>query len=269
LRLPGIQNPNGYVARKQRQPVEMPPADAWKRNYGRDARGLQDDSRICPPQVVGQLALLPRLPRTFTREHAQRITDRSFPETAEVLDAVERIRERRGLSTGWRFSVMEMMMLALASREAGERLVDEYVIAELPRMRPAVASVLKEAGLLRRRLGSGLAQSAYQREWRHMVSCEHCLAWAGDAKPLCDCCREWARHPGRTTSPCERCGRAWPLKEREVPLLPPSALRAPRPRARGRTALVRRIRPGLNNARPGDYGRDKGRRSVLRRKKIT
>jgi hypothetical protein len=104
-------------------------------------------------------------------------------------------------------------MLALASREAGERLVDEYVIAELPRMRPAVASVLKEAGLLRPRLGSGLAQSAYQREWRHMVSCEHCLAWAGDAKPLCDCCREWARHPGRTTSPCERCGRTWPLKD--------------------------------------------------------
>ncbi|MFE7302531.1 hypothetical protein [Streptomyces sp. NPDC057579] len=26
--------------------------------------------------------------------------------------------------------------------------------------------------------------------------------------------------------------------------------------------------PGLNNARPGDYGRDKGRRSVLRREKI-
>ncbi|MFF3193787.1 hypothetical protein [Streptomyces misionensis] len=268
LRLPGIQNPNGYVVRKRRQPVELPPAEAWKRRYGRGARGLQDDSRVCPPQVVGQLALLPRLPRAFTREHAQRIADRSFPEMAEVLDAVERIRERRGLSTGWRFSVMEVMMLALASREAGERLVDEYVIAELPRMRPAVASALKEAGLLRRRLGSGLAQSAYQREWRRLTSCEHCLAWAGDAKPLCDCCREWARHPSRTTAPCERCGRTWPLKDGKCRFCHQVLYEH-----LGDGPAVEQLwfggyAPGLNNARPGDYGRDKGRRSVLRREKI-
>ncbi len=46
-----------------------------------------------------------------------------------------------------------------------------------------------------------------------MVSCEHCLAWSGDAEPLCDSCREWARQPDRESGPCLRCGRAWPLKD--------------------------------------------------------
>src|SRR6266542_4914902 len=41
-------------------------------------------------------------------------------------------------------------------------------------------------------------------------SCEHCLAWAGDGKRLCGCCREWAgRHAVGT---CRRCRRDLPLK---------------------------------------------------------
>jgi hypothetical protein len=171
-----------------------------------------DDLHVCPPQVTGQLPLLPRLPRTFTRQHGYRIAARDFPEWANVLQAVERVRGRRDLSAGWSESVVQMMRLALASREASEQLVDEYVVAELPRMRPAVAEVLREAGLLRRRLGSGLAQNGYRRERRRMVSCEHCRAWSGDARPLCDSCREWARQPDRASGPCLRCGRTWPLK---------------------------------------------------------
>jgi DNA-binding Xre family transcriptional regulator len=172
-----------------------------------------DDLQVCPPQVTGQLPLLPRLPRTFTRQHGYRIAARDFPEWADVLQAVERVRVRRDLSAGWSESVVQMMRLALASREASEQLVDEYVVAELPRMRPAVAEVLREAGLLRRRLGSGLAQNGYRRERRRMVSCEHCLAWSGDARPLCDSCREWARQSDRESGPCLRCGRTWPLKD--------------------------------------------------------
>ncbi|MEV8554433.1 hypothetical protein AB0L04_32065 [Streptomyces glaucescens] len=172
-----------------------------------------DDLQVCPPQVTGQLSLLPRLPRTFTRQHGYRIAARDFPEWADVLQAVERVRVRRDLSAGWSESVVQMMRLALASREASEQLVDEYVVAELPRMRPAVAEVLRKAGLLRRRLGSGLAQNGYRRERRRMVSCEHCLAWSGDARPLCDSCREWARQPGRAIGPCLRCGGTWPLKD--------------------------------------------------------
>ncbi|MFC9132029.1 hypothetical protein ACFT4A_35065 [Streptomyces sp. NPDC057099] len=71
----------------------------------------------------------------------------------DVLLAADRIRDRRGLDQGWRFSVMEMVVPALASRETGDLLVDECVLVELPRMRRAVASVLQEAGLLRRGLG--------------------------------------------------------------------------------------------------------------------
>ncbi|MEU9503177.1 hypothetical protein [Streptomyces sp. NPDC048196] len=106
--------------------------------------------QVCPPQVTGQLPLLPRLPRTFTRQHGYRLAARDFPEWADVLQAVERVRVRRGLSAGWCESVVQMMRLALASREASEQLVDDYVVAELPRMRPAVAEVLREARLLRR-----------------------------------------------------------------------------------------------------------------------
>jgi hypothetical protein len=172
-----------------------------------------DDSQVCPPQVTGQLPLLPRLTRAFTRQHGYRIAARDFPEWAQVLQAVERVRVRRDLSAGWSESVVQMLRLALASREASEQLVDEYVVAELPRMKPAVAEVLREAGLLRRRLGSGLAQNGYRRERRRMVSCEHCLVWGGDARPLCDSCREWARQPDRKSGPCLRCDRVWPLKD--------------------------------------------------------
>ncbi|MER5843458.1 hypothetical protein ABT099_24810 [Streptomyces prasinus] len=81
---------------------------------------------------------MPRLPRTFTRQHGYQIDARDFPEWADVLQAVERVGVRRDLSAGWSESVVQMMRLALASREASEQLVDEYVVAELPRMRPAV-----------------------------------------------------------------------------------------------------------------------------------
>lgn len=265
LRLPGIRNPNGYVRHRRPQNVELPHAGAWKSLKGRGGRELQDDPRVCTPQVVGQLALLPRLPRAFAREHAQRIADRDFPEMTDVLRVADRIRDRRGLSAGWRFSVMEMMILALASREADEHLVDEFVIAELPRMRPAVASVLKEAGLLRRRLGSGLAQADYQREWRLMVSCEHCLAWAGDAKPLCDCCREWARHPDRTVGLCDRCGRTWPLKDGKCRFCHQVLHEHIEEGPAVEQLWFGGYAPGLNTARPGDYDRGKGRRHAMLR----
>lgn len=162
---------------------------------------------------------------------------------------------------------MEMVVLALASREAGDLLVDEYVIVELPRMRRPVASVLKEAGLLQRRLGSGLAQAGYQRPPQPAVSCGHCLAWAGDAKPLCDCCREWARRRSGTTAPCDRCSRTWPLKDGRCRFCHQVLFEH-----LGDGPVVEQLwfggyAPGLNNARPGDYGRDTGRRDVRLRKK--
>lgn len=163
--------------------------------------------------MPGQLPLLPRQPWSFTREHAHRLADRDFPEREEIIQTTERIRVRENMGLPWRSSGLELMPLALAAREAGERLVDEYVVAELPRARRAVAAVLREAGLLRRRSGSWLAQAGYQLDRWRKVSWEHCLSWAGDAKPLCDCCREWARRLAKRPGPCDRCGRVWPLKD--------------------------------------------------------
>ena len=58
----------------------------------------RDDLRVCPPQLPGQLALCaPR--RTLTREHAQRIADRSFPEMAPLQAAIARRHAGRGLSS--------------------------------------------------------------------------------------------------------------------------------------------------------------------------
>lgn len=216
LQLPGISPPKATAVRGAAAlPGQVPAVGVWKMVPGLNSGRELDAPGICPPQIPGQLPLFPRQPRTFTREHALRIAGRDFPEGVRVREAAERLRTREHQTPDWRSRVLEMVPLALASREAGELLVDEPIVAELPRQRAAVAAVLREAGLLRPHLGSGLAQTGYQRDLSHKVSCAHCLAWAGDAMSLCDCCREWARDLDKRPGPCDRCGRTWPLKDGE------------------------------------------------------
>lgn len=214
LQLPGIFPPKATAVGDMDLPSGWEPAPGWYEARGHSTdTGRGDDLHICTPQLTGQLPLNFRQPRNFTREHAHRIAGRDFPETTRVREAAERIRAREDRGPDWCSGVLLLARLALAAREPGEVLVDERTVAELPRPRAAVAAVLREAGLLRTRLGSGLAQAGYQPDLRRKISCAHCLAWAGDAKRLCDCCREWGRDPDRTSAPCGRCRRTWPLKE--------------------------------------------------------
>src|SRR6266540_1405379 len=97
-----------------------------------------------------------------------------------------------------------MARLALAARDPDERLVCEEALDQLPAQlrRRDLAEALSRAGLLRPRPGLGLAPARLARRppaacrrrlprpAHPLRSCEHCLAWTGDGKRICDCCRD-------------------------------------------------------------------------------
>ncbi|MET9382966.1 hypothetical protein ABZY09_18315 [Streptomyces sp. NPDC002928] len=112
----------------------------------------------------------------------------------------------RNLGDAWKRLALHMARLALAGRDADQRLVREQDIAQLPELRGPMVELLRRTGLLRRR----------PNRW-HLalhprpaaVSCEHCLSWSGTASKLCSACKNWRRFNG--TGECRRCHRVLPL----------------------------------------------------------
>ncbi len=138
--------------------------------------------------------------------------------------AIAEVAGELGRGARWRLAAVSMARLALAARDPDERLVREEDLDQLPAQlrRRDLAEALSRAGLLRPRSGLGLApvrlaprppaarRRRLPRPAHPLRSCEHCLAWAGDGKRICHCCREWAhRH---TVGTCRRCRRNLPLK---------------------------------------------------------
>jgi hypothetical protein len=141
-----------------------------------------------------------------------------------VERAIAEVAGELGRGAAWRLAAVSMARLALAARDPDERLVCEEALDQLPAQlrRRDLAEALSRAGLLRPRPGLGLAPARLARRppaacrrrlprpAHPLRSCEHCLAWTGDGKRICDCCREWAhRH---TVGTCRRCRRNLPLK---------------------------------------------------------
>jgi len=141
-----------------------------------------------------------------------------------VERAIAEVAGELGRGARWRLAAVSMARLALAARDPDERLVREEDLDQLPAQlrRRDLAEALSRAGLLRPRSGLGLApvrlaprppaarRRRLPRPAHPLRSCEHCLAWAGDGKRICHCCREWAhRH---TVGTCRRCRRNLPLK---------------------------------------------------------
>ncbi|MCP2314651.1 site-specific integrase [Kitasatospora paracochleata] len=190
--------------------------------YSRDSWGQPpaDDPRVCTPQITGQLPLpLARMRRVFLYPHANRIAGRDLP-GAELVERIAReLHAELGKGDFWKVTVIRHARLALATREAGEDLVDVRVLPDLPDLSAAVAQVLDRAGLLTRRIGVTAPRYRPYAEGRvvpHRVlrktSCRICLAWGGDHRPVCDRCQHWRRKfpAGR----CERCHRdGLPLKD--------------------------------------------------------
>jgi site-specific recombinase XerC len=226
LLLDGVRFAAGQPSRRRDQRprrVRLDQRPAWLRDRLPGA-GAADDPDLCPPQVPGQLVLL-RLPRAFLLEDAKRIRDRPIADLPAVERAITEVAGELGRSAYWRWVAVGMARLALAARDPDERLVREEALDQLPAQlsRRDLAEALRRAGLLRPRPGLGQApvrlaprppaarQRRLPRPASSLRSCEHCLAWAGDGKRLCGCCREWAANHAVGT--CRRCRRDLPLKQ--------------------------------------------------------
>ncbi|WP_158711376.1 hypothetical protein [Streptomyces sp. NRRL S-1824] len=139
-------------------------------------------------------------------DHAHRIADRAFVELPALSAAVTQMASERHLSDAWEKLALHMTRLALASREAGQTLVREQDIAQLPELRGPLVELFRRAGLLRRR----------PNRWHlalhpHLpaVSCGHCLSWSGTTSKLCSACKNWQRF--NEQGECRRCHRILPL----------------------------------------------------------
>jgi integrase len=226
LLLDGVRFAAGWPSRKRGQRpqrVRLDQRAAWLRDRLPRPEPA-DDPNICPPQVPGQLVLL-RLPRAFLLEDAKRIRDRPIADLPAVERAITQVAGELGRGAHWHWAAVGMARLALAARDPDERLVREEALDQLPAQlcRRDLAEALRRAGLLRPRPGLGLVpvrlapRPLAARQWRlprpagPLRSCEHCLAWAGDGKRICHCCREWAANHAVGT--CRRCRRDLPLKQ--------------------------------------------------------
>jgi hypothetical protein len=166
--------------------------------------------------------VLLHLPRAFLLEDAKRIRDRPIVDLPAVERAITQLAGELGRGIDWRWKAAGMARLALAARDPDERLVREEHLDQLPAQlsRGDLAEAFRRAGLLRPRSGLGLAPvrlaprppaapgRRLPRPASPLRSCEHCLAWAGDGKRICNCCREWANRHAIGT-----CRRDLPLKQ--------------------------------------------------------
>ncbi|MGW2253530.1 tyrosine-type recombinase/integrase [Kitasatospora sp. NPDC001660] len=166
---------------------------------------VQDDPRICPPEMSGQLPLFPTPRRSFTKYDPPRIHDRDLPDLDLVIAELRNIAKARGVKAAWFRLTWGMARLALAAREPGERQVRPEVVRQLPMMHPTVGEALDRAGLLALKRARLVPNS----ELSH-GSCGHCFAWANDGLTVCLDCRQWS-YLHRGAGECERCHRVLPV----------------------------------------------------------
>ncbi|MFE4023247.1 hypothetical protein ACFXPZ_38625 [Streptomyces sp. NPDC059101] len=205
----------------------LPRAHNWKATH--PVAEPPDDPTVCPPQIPGQLALI-RLPRVLSVSHGRRIRGRSLAEQDRIDAVARRLQGERGHGPAWRWTLMPLLRLALAAREADEDLVREEDLDQLPSQHGPVTLVLREAGLLRPRstpkppatrrcrFGPRRKRRPNASGYRPVppppsppISCTHCLAWTGTARIICEPCRSFGYRADSAPGECERCRRVLPL----------------------------------------------------------
>ncbi|GLX48760.1 hypothetical protein Shyhy01_17100 [Streptomyces hygroscopicus subsp. hygroscopicus] len=167
----------------------------------REVRRLIDDPRICPAAMRGQHALFP-VRRRLEREHARRISARTWPEEAVLQTLAEQQAAKAGLAANWPYMAMRVIRCALAIRDAeGEALVAPEMLDQvrLP-LKATAAEILDEVGMLRPRAAPPPAL------WP-VGACADCGSW-GITTARCGGCGEWRHNPGLyPLGPCPRCRR--------------------------------------------------------------
>ncbi|MFK4547268.1 hypothetical protein RKD29_006864 [Streptomyces tendae] len=160
-----------------------------------------DDPRICPAVMLGQQTLFP-VRRRLEREHARRISGRTWPEESAVRALAEERAAAQGLTATWLHTVMRIIRCALAIRDTeGEALVAPEMLDQvrLP-LKAAAAELLHRAGLLKSRAAPPPAL------WPARA-CADCGSW-GITTKRCRGCETWRHTPERyPPGRCPRCRR--------------------------------------------------------------
>ncbi|WP_411107256.1 tyrosine recombinase XerC [Streptomyces sp. cmx-4-9] len=191
---------------------------AWLR--ARHPEPVQDDPRICPPQIPGQLGLFPTPARQFSRTHAARISDRNIPGFEAVREQLRQMADERRVRarTVWIWRLEGFARLALAARDPDQHQVAAEALKDLLYNGPILGRALERAALLAppltRRVvpprGTGPTRQGGQRDPELRGQCAHCLAWANDRRVLCVPCTSWCyelRKRGASEAECDRCHR--------------------------------------------------------------
>ncbi|MGY2116628.1 hypothetical protein ACW9HR_22210 [Nocardia gipuzkoensis] len=162
----------------------------------------RDEPDLCRSAPAGQLVLF-RPPRSFTIEHARRISDRPIADFETVATAIAELRYEHGRTSSWQYLALQMARLALAARDADQARVYEQDLQDLPELRAMTTEALRRAGLL-----DELKVRAVPKDG--LRSCEHCLCWEGARTKRCRQCWNWSQiHPPGI---CTRCRRHLPIK---------------------------------------------------------
>lgn len=214
------------VALPEARPLRMPGAKSGRRKAippwlrARHPEPVQDDSRICPTQVPGQLGLFPTPARQFARTHAARIGDRGIPGFEAVSKQLHKMADERRVRarTVWIWRLEGFARLALAARDPDRHQVAAEALKDLLYNGPILGRALDRAGFLAlpppRRMvpprGTGPTRQGGQRDPELRGQCTHCLAWANDRRVLCAPCTDWChqmRKRGGSEAECGRCHR--------------------------------------------------------------
>ncbi|MFI6006831.1 tyrosine recombinase XerC [Streptomyces sp. NPDC051366] len=214
------------VALPEARPVRMPQAKSGRRSAipswirARLPEPVQDDPRICTPQVPGQLGLFPTPARQFARTHAARIGDRNIPGFEAASEQLQQMADERRVRarTMWIWRLEGFARLALAARDPDQHQVAAEALKDLLYNGPILGQALDRAGLLAppppRRVvpprGTGPTRQGGQRDPELRGQCTHCLAWANDRRVLCMPCTSWCyeiRKRGGNEAACDRCHR--------------------------------------------------------------
>jgi hypothetical protein len=104
---------------------------SWLR--ARHPEPVQDDPRICPPQVPGQLGLFPTPARQFARTHAARIGDRNIPGFEAVSEQLQQMADERRVRarSTWIWRLEGFARLALAARDPDQHPVAAEALKDL------------------------------------------------------------------------------------------------------------------------------------------
>ncbi|MEU6212770.1 hypothetical protein ABZ891_23050 [Streptomyces sp. NPDC047023] len=208
------------------KPLRMPQAKPGRRAAvpswlrARHPEPIQDDLRICPPQVPGQLGLFPTPARQFASTHAARIRDRDIPALEAVSEHLRQMADERRVRARsvWIWRLEGFARLALAARDPDRHQVTAEALKDLLYNGPILGQALERASLLAppptRRMvpprGSGPIRQGGQQDPELRGQCAHCLAWANDRRVLCAPCSNWChqmRKRGGSEAECDRCHR--------------------------------------------------------------